>query len=145
MITNIIDQLKRDEGFRADVYVDTVGKRTCGYGHNLDANPLPDLAFPITEAQAMQILGKDVECISTNLMHALSWITGLDEARLGVFQNMAFNLGGNGLLGFSHMLSYVQAGEYDNAADAMIQSKWYIEVGDRAKRLVQQMRSGEWV
>ena len=71
MINDVISQLKRDEGFRADVYIDTVGKRTVGYGHNLDANPLPDLVFPITEAQATQILGKDVERISTALQRAL--------------------------------------------------------------------------
>lgn len=145
MITNILEQLVRDEGIRLTPYWDTRGFTTVGVGHNLDTNPLPDLAFPITEAQATQILGKDVERISTYLQHQLPWIVSLDDARHGVLQNMAFNLGGNGLLGFSHMLSYVQAGEYDNAADAMIQSKWYIEVGDRAKRLVQQMRSGEWV
>ncbi len=143
-ITNVIDQLMRDEGFRADVYVDTVGKRTCGYGHNLDANPLPDLAFPITEAQATQILGVDVERISTALQRALPWITTLDDARYGCLQNCAFNMGVNDLLGFHRALADVQAGAYATAASDMKDSKWYNEVGDRAVRLVQQMLSGEW-
>ena len=143
-ITDIIGQLKRDEGFRADVYVDTVGKRTVGYGHNLDASPLPDLTFPITEAQAAQILGRDVERISRFLVQALPWVTTLDDARLGVLQNMAFNLGVNGLLGFPNMLRYVQYGEYSCAAGEMINSKWYTEVGDRAKRLTAQMMQGVW-
>lgn len=144
MIRSIIDQLMRDEGFRADVYVDTVGKRTVGYGHNLDTNPLPDLTFPITEAQAAQILGRDVERISRFLVQALPWVTTLDDARLGVLQNMAFNLGVNGLLGFHRTLADVQAGAYATAASDMKDSKWYNEVGDRAVRLVQQMLSGEW-
>ena len=92
-ITNVIDQLMRDEGFRADVYVDTVGKRTVGYGHNLDAKPLPDLITPITEEQAEQILRNDVDEVTNKLAHLLSWSDSLDEVRFGVLQNMAFNLG----------------------------------------------------
>src|ERR1035437_5432659 len=104
MIKSIIDQLMRDEGFRADVYTDTVGKRTIGYGHNLDANPLPDLVTPVTTAQALSILGKDVERISTFLITRLPWVTTLGDARYGVLQNMSFNMGVNGLLEFHHDL-----------------------------------------
>ena len=143
-ITNVIDQLMRDEGFRADVYVDTVGKRTVGYGHNLDANPIHALVTPISEALATQILGADVERISRFLVQSLPWVTTLDDARLGVLQNMAFNLGVNDLLGFHRTLADVQAGAYATAASDMKDSKWYNEVGDRAVRLVQQMLSGEW-
>ena len=143
-ITNVIDQLMRDEGFRADVYVDTVGKRTCGYGHNLDANPLPDLAFPITEAQATQILGVDVERISTALQRALPWITTLDDARYGCLQNCAFNMGVNGLLGFHHMLAAMQIGDWETAKSAGENSKWYTQVGDRAVRLMTQLETGVW-
>ncbi len=145
MINNVIDQLMRDEGFRADVYVDTIGKRTCGYGHNLDENPLSDLTFPITEVQAVQILGADVERISRFLVQSLPWVTTLDDARYGVLQNMAFNMGVNGLLGFHRTLADVQAGAYATAAADMKDSAWYNEVGDRAVRLVQQMGTGEWV
>ena len=146
MIDNVIDQLIRDEGFSAYVYMDTVGKRTVGYGHNLDAHPLLDLVTPLTKAQATQILGKDVERVSTALMHALPWVASLDEARLGVLQNMGFNmgLGVDGLLGFHRTLADVQAGAYATAAEDMKDSKWYTQVGDRAVRLVQQMLTGVW-
>jgi lysozyme len=143
-IADIISQLQRDEGFRANVYVDTVGKRTCGFGHNLNANPLSDLTFPITETQATQILGKDVECISRLLMQALPWIVSLDEARLGVLQNMSFNMGVVGLLEFQQML---KAMEIEDWATAKIQgedSRWYTQVGDRAVRLMTQLETGVW-
>lgn len=143
-ITNTIDQLKRDEGFCSEIYTDTVGKRTVGYGHNLDANPIPDLVTPITKAYGEQILGKDVDRVSTALVHSLSWVVSLDEARLGVLQNMCFNMGIEGLLGFHNMLTCLQSGLYQSAADDMKASKWYTQVGDRAVRLVQQMRTGVW-
>ncbi len=143
MITNIIDQLKRDEGFLPVVYIDTVGKRTCGYGHNLDSNPL-DLIFPITEDQATQILGKDVERASMALQVNLPWVVSLDSPRHGCLINMVFNMGIHGLLGFHQTLADTQAGNYAQASADMKASKWYSEVGDRAVRLVHQMASGEW-
>jgi lysozyme len=144
VIKNIIDQLKRDEGFRPNIYIDTVGKRTCGYGHNLDANPLPDQTFPINEIQATQILGKDIERISMLLQNKLPWIITLDEARHGCLQNLAFNMGVMGLLGFHKTLAAVQSGDYNGAAQDLQASVWYTQVGDRAKRLVQQMLTGQW-
>ena len=146
MITNIIDQLKRDEGLRLKVYSDSRGFDTIGYGHNLDANPLPfDVSQGITEVQATQILGKDVERISTFLQRALPWVVNLDDARHGVLQNLAFNIGGEALLKIHVTLAATQAGEYEYAAVDLENSAWYNEVGDRAKRLVQQMRTGLWV
>jgi lysozyme len=143
-IDNIFDQLKRDEGLRLDIYMDTVGKRTIGYGHNLDANPIPALVTPISEALAGQILGVDVERISKFLVRSLPWVVSLDEARLGVLTNMSFNMGVPGLLQFHHDLSDTQSGNYEQAAADMKASKWYTEVGDRAVRLVEQMLTGEW-
>jgi lysozyme len=144
MITNIIDQLKRDEGLRLEVYKDIVGKRTVGYGHNLDANPLPELTFPITEEQATEILQEDAHRIITYLMGKLPWHDSLSDARFGVLANMAFNMGVPGLLAFHHDLADTQAGNYAKAAADMRQSKWYTEVGARAVRLAIQMETDVW-
>ncbi len=145
-IDNIMDQLLRDEGLRLFPYKDTKGFTTIGVGHNLDANPLDfDVTQGITQEKALQILGQDVERISRFLVRSLPWVVSLDEARLGVLQNMGFNMGVPGLLQFHHDLADTQAGNYVQAAADMRASKWYTEVGDRAARLVQQMLSGEWV
>jgi lysozyme len=145
MINNIIDQLKRDEGLRLKVYPDSRGFDTIGYGHNLSANPLPfDVSNGITEVQASQILGVDSERISTFLQRSLPWIVTLDDARLGVLQNMSFNMGVPGLLEFHHDLADLQAGNFEKAAADMKASAWYTEVGERAERLVQQILTGEW-
>ena len=142
---DIISQLRRDEGLRLFPYKDSRGFNTVGVGHNLDANPLPfDVSQGITEAQALQILGQDVERISRYLVQRLPWIVSLDDARLGVLTNMAFNLGVAGILEFHHDLADTQAGNYARAAADMKASKWYTEVGARAERLVRQMETGEW-
>lgn len=139
----IIEQLKRDEGLRLSTYTDTEGKRTIGYGHNLDANPLPFGA--ITPQQAEDILSHDVGSIWRDLQTTLPWIKSLDDPRCGVLTNMAFNLGVHGLLKFRKMLSATEHGLYVMAANEMRDSTWAVQVGARAVRLARQMSEGIWV
>jgi lysozyme len=146
MITNINDQLIRDEGMRLFRYPDSRGFDTIGVGHNLDANPLPfDVSKGITRAQALQILGRDVERTSRALVLRLPWVVKLSDARYGVLQNMAFNCGVPGLLEFHHDLADTEAGNYVKAVADMRASAWYTEVGMRAQRLCEQMLTGCWV
>lgn len=144
MITDIIEQLKRDEGFRPTPYLDSVGKKTIGYGHNLIARPLPGVEGGITVARGELILLDDVADIESTLARAIPWLTSLDDARQGVLLNMSFNIGVHGVQGFHNMLAYTQSKQFSVAADQMIASKWYTQVGARAERLVKQMRTGLW-
>ena len=137
MITDIFTQLRRDEGVRLKPYKDTVGKTTIGVGRNLD-----DVG--ISEAEANYLLGNDVSKATSAVRQKIPWADELDEARFGVLVNMTFNMGINGLLGFPRMLHSVQLGDYEEAALEMMDSAWYDQVGDRAKRLVTQMKEGTW-
>jgi lysozyme len=59
-----------------------------------------------------------------------------------VLISMAFNLGVQGLLGFTRMLSYSQDGDYSGAAEEMLSSKWATQVGNRAVELAGMMENG---
>ena len=63
----------------------------------------------------------------------------LSENRKAVLCNMAFNMG-RGLSAFAIMLRAVNEERWNDAADAMLQSRWAGQVGDRAKRLAAAMR-----
>ena len=65
---------------------------------------------------------------------------GLSEARQRVVVNMMFNLGPNRFNAFKKVNAAIEAGEFQVAADEMIDSKWYRQVGNRAERLEQAMR-----
>lgn len=132
-----MDQLKRDEGLRLTPYLDSVGKWTIGYGRNLS-----DVGISTEEANSLLL--NDVERTTNDLSKHIPWIAGLDEARQGVLLNMAFNMGLQSLLLFKKTLALVQSGDYDKAADAMLESRWAEQVGPRAHRLALQMRSGEY-
>jgi lysozyme len=134
---NISEQLVRDEGVRLTAYRDTVGKLTIGIGHNLDDKP-------ISKRAALAILEDDIEDARQALYQKLPWTVNLDEARRGVLINMEFNMGIGGLLGFKNTLAMIQSGEYESAARAMLESHWAQQVGARATRLAEQMRTGEW-
>ena len=57
--------------------------------------------------------------------------------------NMAFNLGRNRLSKFKNMIRYVNEGNYLMAANEMIDSKWYRQVGRRSKELVDIMKEAK--
>lgn len=134
---DIFAQLRRDEDCKLKPYKDSVGKLTIGIGRNLD-----DVG--ISEDEAEYLLTNDVKKVASQLDIALPWYINLDEVRKGVLLNMAFNMGINGLLGFKNTLNHIANGNYDIAAQEMLQSKWAIQVGVRATRLSKQMLTGIW-
>ena len=134
---DIIEQLIRDEGVRLKPYTDSVGKLTIGIGRNLTDDG-------IRQSEANLMLQNDVDNVEHDLSIALPWLSKLDDIRKFVLVNMAFNMGLHGLVSFHRTLSLVEEGDYAGAAVAMLQSHWAAEVGIRAKRLSDQMRSGEW-
>ena len=148
----LIAQLKRDEGAVRDkagnhvAYRCPAGKLTIGYGHNLDANPVPGISeqSKLNDDQAERLLMADVAVVRKQLDANLPWVAALDPARYAVLVNMAFNLGTAGLLGFRNTLAHIRTGDYNNAARNMLKSKWARQVGARAKRLAEQIRTGVW-
>lgn len=145
-INNLIDQLKRDEGESLKVYRDTKGILTAGVGHNLAAHEQENLVEgdSITQAQSDEWLKDDINDSYLALIHCVPWSTELDEIRKSVLINMVFNMGAIKLLGFHHMLGFLQNGHCAFAAQEMLCSEWATEVGDRAKRLSVQLESGIW-
>jgi len=131
------EQLVRDEGVRLKPYTDSVGKRSIGVGRNLD-----DVGITIEEAFFLR--DNDILKVKIALVAALPWVAQLDDARRGALENMAYNMGVRGLLKFKNTLALVQTGKYEEAAAAMLQSRWAKQVGPRADRLAEQMKTGEW-
>jgi lysozyme len=134
---HLIAQLERDEGRKNRAYQDSRGIWTVGVGHNLESTPLSDHAIDV-------IRDDDIAAKERELVSALPWLTTLDPVRFTVLMNMAFNLGVDGLLAFHDMISAIRAQNWERAADAMRDSKWAGQVGDRAIRLERQMVSGTW-
>ena len=152
---NVMIQLMRHEGSVKEnglhrMYKCPAGFNTIGYGHNVDAHPLKGAQKAYYEKNGglddtlvNELLRDDTYAVFNQLDSLYDWFDELDEVRQDVLVNMGFNLGMSGLSKFKKMLAAVEAGEYKHAADEMTKSLWYKQVGNRAKELVEQMRTGE--
>lgn len=142
MIAEVAQQLRADEGFRRTVYQDHLGYWTIGVGRLVDPSK-PGAGLRDGEIEMM--LRNDIMDRVSQLSRRLSWFDALDEARQGVLVNMAFQLGIEGLMGFKTTLALISQGDYDQASQQMLKSKWASQTPARAARLAQQMKTGKWV
>jgi lysozyme len=134
---DLIEQISRDEGRKARIYQDTVGKWTGGVGRNLSD-------VPFTDDEIDLMLANDIKRAQDGLSQ-YQWFMAMDSVRQAAMINMAFNIGVNGLLHFPHMIAALAKQDWTAAAAEMANSQWAHQVGDRATRLEQQIVTGEWV
>jgi lysozyme len=141
--------IERHEGCRLAKYADSRGFWTIGWGHNLDATPLPpDYYEPdgtISQATADEILDGDLE----NATEAIKDIFGatfgrLDEVRQAVLIDMTFEMGPAKMREFGRTLGRIRLGNYSGAAQAMLASLWAHQVPKRAQEDAQMMMTGVW-
>lgn len=141
MRTELVRQLRGDEGERAHVYQDHLGFWTIGVGRLVDKRKE---GSGLRSHEIAYLLNNDIDDRIDALTRRLPWFQDLDDARKGVLLNMSFQMGVEGLLGFERTLALIRDGKYENAAHAMLQSKWAKQTPARAKRMADQMRSGLW-
>lgn len=130
----LIAQLTLHEGRRRLPYMDTVGKITIGVGRNLSDKGLSDREIDT-------LLTNDIdECIAD--LASFPWFRSLDAIRQRVLVDLRFNLGPTRFRAFKRTLRMIEQGDYDKAADALRNSLWAKQVGQRADRLIRMMRTG---
>lgn len=133
----LVDQLIRDEGEVHHLYKCSAGKWTIGIGRNLEDNG-------ISHEESVFLLQNDLKRTYNELRSAFDWFERLSIVRASVLINMCFNLGSVRLGTFKKTLRHIEYEEWEYAAREMLDSKWARQVGKRAVRLSEQMRSGKW-
>lgn len=141
MRNELVRQLRGDEGERSQVYQDHLGFWTIGVGRLVDSRK-PGSGLRPSEIELM--LSNDIEDRITSLRAKVPFFSTLDAVRQGVLVNMSFQLGVEGLLAFKTTLGLVEKGNYEEAARQMLKSRWATQTPQRAKRMSEQMRTGEW-
>lgn len=133
-MATIEEMLIAHEGIKLKAYICTAGKATIGVGRNLD-----DVG--ITQDEALYLLRNDIRRVQRELA-GFTWFSELSQNRRNAITDMCFNLGLSRFLQFKSMLSALDAGDFNKAADAMLDSRWAVQVGQRAKTLASMMRAG---
>ena len=90
----------------------------------------------------MTMLDNDINRTVVDLQAHLPVFATLNDVRQNAIINMAFNLGIGGLLEFHHMIAAMEAGDFDQASAEGLDSAWAKEVGDRATRLMEELKNG---
>jgi lysozyme len=152
----LIDQLILHEGLELKVYKDTLGIDTIGVGRNLEDRGITDGELMhmnllreeihttgISEEDARFLLGNDIDIVERELLDAHPCMERLDDVRIRVLLDMAFNLGVPRLRKFKNMWAGIHEGDYIRAGDEMMDSRWANQVGARAVRLCKMMKEGE--
>lgn len=143
------EMLKRHEGLRLKPYRCPAGKRTIGYGWNLDANSLPadvaamlNLTGAITEVVAERLLNISTDTVTRQCWDIFPQFGGFTENRQVALADFVFNLGASGVMKFKKMRAAIEAGDWERAADEMFLSVWREQVGDRAAEIIGMVRMG---
>jgi lysozyme len=121
-------RLNEHEGVRLKPYRDSRGLWTIGIGRCLDTKG-------ISIQEAKYLLDHDMEEAVMSVVEHIPWAENIDENRFSVLAEMAFQMGIGGLLLFRQTLHYLEIGDYELAALAMLDSKWAKE--DSPKRALE--------
>lgn len=131
--------LKRHEGLRLTVYECTAGKKTIGYGRNLEDRG-------ITEQEAEQLLNNDIQAIEEQLRNSFDFYMGLTDTRKAVLIDLTFNIGLAGVKGFKKMLNALHKQNYVEAKKQLLDSRYATQVPNRALELAELLEGaqGQW-
>jgi len=124
------EQIFKDEGFESKPYQDTEGVWTFGIGFTF-----------ITEEESQAVLKIRLGSVLAALNAQLHWYDNLPIEVKNIMLNMAYQIGVTGLLAFTKTMIYIRNGDWNNAADEMLDSKWAAQTPNRAKRLSDRMRN----
>lgn len=126
--------LRVHEGLRLKPYRCTAHKLSIGYGRNLD-----DVGISTDEAE--YLLVADVARAYRAAAHLVANFAQLCATRQAVLVDMAFNLGAQGLAGFTKMRTAIEQENFTKAATEMLNSRWAKQVGSRATFLAEKMKT----
>ena len=145
-VEQLREQLKIDEGCVYKIYTDHLGYPTFGIGHLIiESDPENGQAVgtPVSNDRVDAAFDGDVEVVLSECKVLYPDFEDLPEEAQQIIANMMFNLGRPRLSKFVGMKRGVDEKDWNSAADEMVDSRWYRQVGARAERLVIRMREIE--
>ena len=138
----LLASVKKHEGYRNKVYLDTLGKRTVGVGH-LCVEDFWEDDKEYEEKFLMTILEHDLQSAIKGAKELMSenGCNDIDEIAEELIIEMVFQLGKTGVSKFRNMWKHLSALEYTSAASEMLDSRWAKQTPNRAKNMSAQMAS----
>ena len=138
------EELANDEGCKYEVYLDHLGYPTFGIGHLItDDDPEcgTSVGTEVSSDRVQEAFDSDIESVLSDCERLYVQFEHLPEEAQLIIANMMFNMGYTRLSKFKGMKRGVDARNWEEAADEMVDSRWYKQLTNRADRLVTRMRN----
>lgn len=136
--SSIKDRIKEHEGFRQNVYLDTLGNETVGVGHKV----IKGEKVPTNIEGLLDLYDKDFDKALNNAKSIIDEDSISPEA-FGVLVEMNFQMGKKGTLGFKKMLDALKDRNYKLAAEELLDSKFAKQTPNRANTLAEVLMDAE--
>ena len=133
-LQDIVEDIKRHEGFRSTVYKCSEEFDTIGYGF-----AIKDLEIDkdIADLILMRKLHKLLERITI----AFPWFEDINSIAKSVVINMCYQLGLSGFSKFKKTIYFLETEQYEEASIEMLNSLWAKQTPSRAKELSEEIRA----
>jgi lysozyme len=130
----LVDNIKEHEGFIGKPYRDHLGFLTIGFGTLIERG--------ITREEGTALLKIRLNDTINQILKIQPVTYELTAERQDVLFEMGYQLGVTGIMKFKKMWAALEDADYREAAAQMLDSKWYTQTPNRAKKLAARMERG---
>jgi lysozyme len=136
----LMDSVKKHEGYRNKVYLDSLGKRTIGYGHLCVEDKWVD-GWEYSQVELENVLKEDLQYAINQGEGMCKDLKISDDAKFLIIE-MIFQLGKTGVSKFRKMWKALKEDppNYEEASIQMLDSRWAKQTPNRAKEMSDHMR-----
>ena len=140
MYEEVKEEIKICEGYVPKIYKCSEGFDTIFYGHKITPEDQYEHGVEYSKEELDAVFESDFKIALTSAEELLE---GLDvpETVKGIVCEMCFQLGKPRVMKFKRMWEGIEAGDYNAAADEMIDSNWHKQTTARCEDLAELMRS----
>ena len=143
-IERLKEEIKDDEGYKNEIYLDHLSLKTLGVGHLIkETDPEYDLEVGthIDDERVNELFEQDINVTIDECRKLYYDFDRLPEEAQLIICNMMYNMGRPRLSRFHKMKRAVENRDWKEASNQMKDSKWYRQVTNRADRLCNRMEN----
>ena len=143
-IERLKEEIKEDEGYKNEIYLDHLSLKTLGVGHLIkETDPEYDLEVGthIEDERVNELFEQDINVTIDECRKLYYDFDKLPEEAQLIICNMMYNMGRPRLSRFHKMKRAVENRDWKEASNQMKDSKWYRQVTNRADRLCNRMEN----
>ena len=128
------ETITRHEGSRLQMYQDSLGIWTIGVGHNIQEKGISPKVMEL-------MLDEDLEEAISELKRSVSFFSKMPQQVQEALVNLSFNMGIPRLMQFKKTLALLREGDFESAADELLDSRYAEQVGQRALEIADMIRT----